>query len=211
MYRRLLSSWRRDAGIIITVFLTSMVISGCDLIPVIGDLGIDPQPTTATTQRPPSPPAASTPRPTATVVPTSTPKPAPAPTPSVTPLEAEAVVRAWFDALAAEDYVGVERLTADNATLHTRALTDTLQHEASSQNVDIDIVSRRVDAKPGLRPERGEAVDTDFQIDINALVGPFSFTARQLLGTATFIVDSVDGEIMIVDIRDVTGLPEAES
>jgi hypothetical protein len=189
------------------LMVISMVVSGCGLfLPST----VEPAAPTGT----PRPTVTATPTATATPVPpTPTPLPTATPVPSPTPVsisqgEAQTAVRAWFDALAAEDYVAMEALTADGATLHTRGLAEAIQLEATREGVDIDIVTRRLEMQPGSQPQQGAAVDTDFLMDINVRVGPFSFPARQMEGTATFIVGRVDRDVKIVDIQDVMGLPE---
>ena len=203
-------SWRSIGfGLPVVLMLgASLLLSGCGLLPVLPTQTVRPE---ASAQVQPTAAPVPTPRPSPTPPPpTPTLLPSPTPQPAVTAAEAESVVRAWFSALEAEDYLGMEVLTADNATLHTKALTDAIQLEAKRQSVDLDIVTQRLDVQPGARVRRGEAVDTDFEMDINALVGPFSFAARQILGTATFVVDRVNGEVKIIDIQNATGLPEAD-
>jgi hypothetical protein len=192
------------------LLIVSLLVSGCGLFTATREVAPPPTQHAATpveaagAQRTPTP---VPPTPTPVPPPRATPIPAPTPVP-VTQGEAQAVVRAWFGALAAQDYAAMEELTAEDATLHTRGLAEAIQLEAGRERVNIGIVTRRLELQPGLRLERGEAVDTDFHMDVNALVGPFSFTARQMPGSATFIVDRVDGDAKIVDIQDVTGLPE---
>ena len=165
-------------------------------------LGIAPPPVeeatpVAPTRQPPTPPPAPT-RPAA---------PTPTPSGSVTQQEAQSVVRAWFDALAAEDYQRMEELTTGSARTKTRQATEAIRSEAEQRGVRIDLVVQRLDLSPGPRPRAGEAVEADFDIRANAQDGPISVTARTIEGSATFVVERVNGEARITDIQNVTGLP----
>lgn len=152
---------------------------------------------TVPARQPPTPPPAPA-RPAA---------PTPTPPGSVTQREAQSVVRAWFDALAAEDYQRMEELTTGSARTRTRQATETIRSEAEQRGVRIDLVVQRLDLSPGSRPRASEAVQASFDIQANAVVGPFSVTARTIEGSATFVVERVNGEARITDIQNVTGLP----
>jgi hypothetical protein len=195
----------RRAGAAAGLLVASLLLSGCGLLPSPAERQPPATPVPAGAELPVVTPTPIPPTP--TPVPSPTPAPAPTPVP-VSQAEAQAVVRAWFDALAAEDYAQMERLTSEDATLHTRVLADAIQLEAGRERVRIDIVTRRLETQPGPQLARGEAVETDFQMDVTALIGPFSITGRRMEGTGTFVVDRVDGEPKIVDIQNVTGLPE---
>lgn len=134
----------------------------------------------------------------------------PAPTTETTALsqeEAQSVVRDWFDALAAEDYQRAESLTAGSATESTRQLVDTIQRETAQRNVAADIVVQQLELSPAAQPQAGQAVRSDFNIDVNATTGPFTLPGQNFQGSATFIVQQTENGAMITEIRDITGLP----
>lgn len=158
----------------------------------------------STSSNPASTSSPSTPTATATVQPTATPDPEP----NVTQEQAESTVRAWFEALGSEDYQGAESITSGDARSYTRQLAETVQREADEQGVTADIVVQRLELSPSqAQTAAGRAVRANFDIAVNAIAGPFSVQARRFEGEATFIVEQVDGDAKITNIRDVTGLP----
>ncbi len=136
-----------------------------------------------------------------------TPQATPAQQPAVTQEQAQDVVRAWFEALAAGDYQRAEGLTTGNAQRQTRQMVDTLQREAGQRGVQVQLAIQRLDLGPAAQPPNGHAVHADFDINVNAIVGPMAVPARQLQGSANFVVEPTADGPKISDIRDVSGLP----
>lgn len=121
--------------------------------------------------------------------------------------EAESVVRAWFDALGSEEFETALQLTTGTAEEQTRALEDTIRREADQRGVEIDLVVQSLELSPVPEAMNGRSVLADFDVQANVITGPFSIPVREYQGNATFDVERVDGEVKIVEIRDVTGLP----
>lgn len=160
-------------------------------------------------------PATPTPAPAPTVRPSPTPTLAP-PTPlvqtatpqaAVTQEEAQGVVRAWFDALGSEDYRKMEELTEGEARAITRGLADAIQREAGQRGVQLDLVVLELQLAQGQALSSGQAVRAAFVVDARAVMGPVSFSAQLSRGSATFVVDRVDGRPRITGIQEATGLP----
>ncbi|MGI5837789.1 MAG: hypothetical protein ACOX87_15040, partial [Chloroflexota bacterium] len=186
--------------------------AGCGPIASIFDGGTDSEtrpgspvstPVSSSAAIEPSPTA---PTPTATVVvqPTATSTPEPA----VSQKQAETIVRAWFEALEAEDYQRAESLTTGDARRETQQLVETIEREADQRGVTEDIVVQRLELNPSQsQVDAGRAVRADFDIAVNAVAGPFTVQGQQFEGEATFVVGQVEGEMKITDIQDITGLP----
>lgn len=168
----------------------------------IGDLLAGPRPV---------PTATPTPLPTATPTPTpgppATPAAAPAPRVGVTQQEAQAVVRAWFEAMGDEDYQRAEGLTTGEAARGTRQIAETIQREAGQRGVQADLVVRRLELGPAAEPPAGQAVRADFDIDVNAVAGPLSVRVQSFSGAGTFLVQQTPEGPRIAEIREVSGLP----
>lgn len=161
----------------------------------------------APTQPQPTPiPPTATPQATP-IQPTATPQPAAPPQQAVSQEQAQAIVRAWFEALAAGDYQSAEQLTTGSAARQTRQVADTIQREAGQRGVQVSLSIRRLDLAPAPRPQMGESVHADFTIDANARAGPLAVPARTLEGGANFVVEPTATGPKISEIRDVTGLP----
>ncbi|GEM_PF-5312766 len=139
---------------------------------------------------------------------TPTPGSTAAPQQDVTQEEAQAVVHAYFDALAAEDFQQAEKLTAGEANRQTREISESVQQETAERGLDADIVVNRLEMNPDpIQPATGQSVRASFGAEINAVAGSFSVQAHQIDGEATFVVQRVDGETRITDVQDISGLP----
>ncbi len=155
---------------------------------------------------PASPPATQSPTP--TVQPTVTPQiPVPTARRGVTQEEAQSAVRLWFDAIVAQDYAAAELVTSGNATARTKDLADGFRQATSGKGFDVGMHQQKLDLGPGHSVAAGQSVDSQFDIEVDARVGPFAVGSQEIKGSATFVVEMVDGQPKITDIQDVTGLP----
>ncbi|MHB1162693.1 MAG: hypothetical protein ACYC3V_20520 [Chloroflexota bacterium] len=185
---------------IVALLSIPVAFGGCRALEGLLGGGRSPTPT----EQRPAPQAAQQPTP---VQPTATPQPAVAPQRAVSQEQAQAVVRAWFEALAAGDYQRAEQLTTGGATRQTRQTADAIQRETGQRGVQVSLSIQRLNLTPAPQPPAGQAVHADFTIDANAQAGPFSIPARTLEGGANFVVESTDAGPKITEIRDVSGLP----
>jgi hypothetical protein len=138
----------------------------------------------------------------------STPQPTPTSPAGLSQQQAQELVRAWFEAVAAGDYQGARGLTTGSAADQTGQIGDRIQSEASGRGITINMSIQRLDLSPAAQPAAGEqAVDAAFTIQVNAVKGPISIPAQTLQGSATFVVQRTAAGPRISAIQNVSGLP----
>ena len=119
------------------------------------------------------------------------------------------MVRAWFAAVLAQDYPTASALTAGTATDRTRELAEGFQRATGGNSVEL--TANKLDLTPApSSSESRQAVKAEFEIQVNARMGPIMVAVQQLRGSAVFTVGRVEGRTRITEIGSVTGLPIAQ-